>query len=68
MVADTVAPLLLMAAGLVLWLSITLLLGGGPLATNGILLFDIGAVWLVAGRAVEVRAALAEARERRDQG
>ena len=66
MVADTVAPLLLMAAGLVLWLSITFLLGGGPLATNGILLFDVGAVWLVAGRAVEVRAALAAARERRD--
>ena len=61
-VADTIAPLLLMAAGLVLWLSVTLLLGGGPLATNGVLLFDVGAVWLVAGRLVQTRAALAEKR------
>lgn len=65
MFSDAVPPLLLMAAGFVLWLSITLLLGGGPLATNGVLLFDAGAVWLVAGRALELRAALAEVREDR---
>jgi hypothetical protein len=62
-VADTIAPLLLMASGLVLWLSVTLLLGGGPLATNGVLLFDVGAVWLVGARAVRMRGALAEGRD-----
>ena len=62
MVADTIAPLLLMAAGLVFWLSVTLLAGGGPLATNGVLLFDIGAIWLVAGRVVQARDALIEER------
>ena len=61
---SAVPPLLLMAAGLVLWLSVSVLLGGGALATNGILLFDIGAVWLVAGRAAQLRASLAEAGER----
>ena len=62
MVTDTIAPLLLMAGGLVLWLCVTVLLGGGPLATNGVLLFDIGAVWLVAGRVVQTREALVAAR------
>jgi hypothetical protein len=54
-ISDALPPLLLMAAGLVLWLSVTVALGGGALATNGVLLFDIGAVWLVAGRAVQLR-------------
>jgi membrane-bound ClpP family serine protease len=48
--ADPIPPLLLMAAGLVLWLSTAFALGGGPVQLNGIALFTIGSAWLVAER------------------
>lgn len=50
MLADPLPPLLLMAAGIVLWLSTAVALGGGPVQVNGIALFTMGAAWLVAER------------------
>lgn len=60
--AHPLPPLLLMAAGIVLWLSTAVALGGGPVQVNGVALFTIGGAWLVAERvhAYRVTPALAE--------
>ena len=60
MLADPLPPLLLMAAGIVLWLSTAFALGGGPVQVNGVALFTIGAAWLVAERVDAYRESLAE--------
>lgn len=46
MVADTGAPIVLMAIGLVLWLAVTATVSGISIQTVGIILFVLGAVWL----------------------
>jgi membrane-bound ClpP family serine protease len=63
--ADPLPPLLLMAAGIVLWLSTAVALGGGPVQVNGIALFTIGAAWLVAERCDAYREKLAVVEEPR---
>ena len=47
MVADAGPPLVLMALGLVLWLAVTATVAGISIQTVGIILFLVGAVWLV---------------------
>lgn len=47
MVADAGPPLVLMAIGLVLWLAVTATLAGISVQTIGVILFVVGAVWLV---------------------
>jgi hypothetical protein len=47
MVADAGPPLVLMAVGLVLWLAITATVAGISIQTIGVILFLVGAVWLV---------------------
>ena len=47
MVADAGPPLVLMALGLVLWLAVTATVAGISIQTIGIILFVVGAVWLV---------------------
>jgi hypothetical protein len=47
MVADVGPPLLLMAIGLVLWLAVTATVAGISIQTIGVILFLVGAVWLV---------------------
>ncbi len=47
MVADAGPPLVLMALGLVLWLAVTATVAGISIQTIGIILFLVGAVWLV---------------------
>ena len=47
MVADAGPPLVLMALGLVLWLAVTASVAGISIQTVGMILFLVGAVWLV---------------------
>ncbi|MDQ3678859.1 MAG: DUF6458 family protein [Actinomycetota bacterium] len=47
MAADAGPPLVLMAVGLVLWLAVTATLAGISIQTIGVILFVVGAVWLV---------------------
>ncbi len=47
MVADAGPPLVLIAIGLVLWLAVTATLAGISIQTVGMILFIVGAVWLV---------------------
>ncbi len=47
MVADAGPPLVLMAIGLVLWLAVTATLAGISIQTIGVILFIVGAIWLV---------------------
>ena len=47
MVADAGPPLVLMAIGLVLWLAVTATVAGISIHTVGLILFLVGAVWLV---------------------
>lgn len=47
MVADAGPPLILMAIGLVLWLAVTATVAGISIQTIGVILFVVGAVWLV---------------------
>ncbi|HUR87130.1 MAG TPA: DUF6458 family protein [Solirubrobacteraceae bacterium] len=47
MVADAGPPLVLMALGLVLWLAVTATVAGISIQTIGIILFLVGAVWLL---------------------
>ncbi len=43
-----VAPLLLAAAGVVLWISAAVAGAGAAIQTNGVTLLVLGAIWLVA--------------------
>jgi hypothetical protein len=45
--ADAGPPLILMALGLVLWLAVSATLGGISIQTIGVILFVVGAIWLV---------------------
>jgi hypothetical protein len=47
MVADAGPPLVLMALGLILWLAVTATVAGISIQTIGMILFVVGAVWLV---------------------
>jgi hypothetical protein len=47
MFADAGPPLVLMAIGLVLWLAVTATVAGISIQTIGVILFIVGAVWLV---------------------
>jgi hypothetical protein len=47
MVADAGPPIVLMALGLVLWLAVTATVAGISIHTVGMILFILGAVWLV---------------------
>ena len=47
MYADAGPPLLVMAIGLVLWLAVTATVAGISIHTVGLILFLVGAVWLV---------------------
>jgi flagellar biogenesis protein FliO len=47
MYADAGPPLVVMAIGLVLWLAVTATVAGISIQTVGIILFIVGAVWLV---------------------
>jgi tetrahydromethanopterin S-methyltransferase subunit E len=47
MVADAGPPLVLMALGLVLWLAVTATVAGISIQTVGMILFVVGAIWLV---------------------
>jgi hypothetical protein len=47
MIADAGPPLVLMALGLVLWLAVTATVAGISIQTIGVILFVVGAVWLV---------------------
>jgi len=47
MVADSGPPIVLMALGLVLWLAVTATVAGISIQTVGMILFILGAIWLV---------------------
>lgn len=47
MFADAGPPLVLMAIGLVLWLAVTATVAGISIQTIGVILFIVGAAWLV---------------------
>ena len=47
MAADAGPPLVLMALGLVLWLAVTATVAGISIQTIGMILFVVGAIWLV---------------------
>ncbi len=47
MAADAGPPLVLMALGLVLWLAVSATVAGISIQTIGMILFIVGAVWLV---------------------
>lgn len=47
MVGDAGPPLILMAIGLVLWLAVSATLAGISIQTIGVILFVVGAIWLV---------------------
>lgn len=47
MFADAGPPLVLMALGLILWLAVTATVAGISIQTIGMILFVVGAVWLV---------------------
>ena len=66
--ADAGPPLVLMAFGLVLWLAVSATLSGISVQTVGMILFVVGAVWLVIelvqSRAVSRRRRATVVRER----
>lgn len=62
MIADAGPPIVLMALGLVLWLAVTATVAGISIQTVGVILFILGAVWLV----VEMLQARTMTRPRRD--
>lgn len=78
MVADAGPPLVLMAVGLVLWLAVTATVGGISIQTIGVILFVVGAIWLVVemiqarsltrGRVVDEPVGYREERVYRDRG
>ena len=47
MIADAGPPIFLMALGLVLWLAVNATLAGISIQTIGVILFVLGAIWLV---------------------
>ncbi|MDP8967865.1 MAG: DUF6458 family protein [Actinomycetota bacterium] len=47
MAADAGPPLVLMALGLILWLAVTASVAGISIQTIGMILFIVGAIWLV---------------------
>jgi membrane-bound ClpP family serine protease len=47
MYADAGPPLVLMAIGLILWLAVTATVAGISIQTIGMILFIVGAIWLV---------------------
>ena len=47
MAADAGPPLVLMALGLILWLAVTATVAGISIQTIGMILFVVGAIWLV---------------------
>jgi membrane-bound ClpP family serine protease len=47
MYADAGPPIVLMAIGLVLWIAVTATVAGISIHTVGMILFILGAVWLV---------------------
>ena len=47
MYADAGPPLVVMAIGLVLWLAVSATVAGISIQTVGVILFLVGAVWLV---------------------
>lgn len=47
MYADAGPPLVLMAIGLILWLAVTATVAGISIQTIGMILFVVGAIWLV---------------------
>ncbi len=47
MFADAGPPLVLIAIGLVLWLAVTATVAGISIQTIGMILFVVGAIWLV---------------------
>jgi hypothetical protein len=47
MVADAGPPIFLMAIGLVLWLAVTATVAGISIQMVGLILFLLGAVWLI---------------------
>ena len=47
MAADAGPPLVLMALGLILWLAVTATVAGISIQTVGMILFVVGAIWLV---------------------
>jgi hypothetical protein len=47
LIADAGPPLVVMAIGLVLWLAVTATLAGISIQTIGVILFLVGAAWLV---------------------
>ena len=47
MIADAGPPIFLMALGLVLWLAVNATLAGISIQTVGVILFVLGAIWLV---------------------
>ena len=67
--APAVPPLLLAAAGVVLWICAALAGAGAAIQTNGVTLLVLGAAWLVAeirhARRTEVEPELELVRDRR---
>lgn len=60
MVGHAVPPVLLMASGIVLWLSAAVASAGAAVQTNGVTLLALGLVWLAAElRHAHVRSRLA---------
>lgn len=47
MFADAGPPLVLIAIGLILWLAVTATIAGISIQTIGMILFVVGAIWLV---------------------
>ncbi len=47
MAADAGPPLVLMALGLILWLAVSATVAGISIQTIGMILFVVGAIWLV---------------------
>lgn len=47
MFADAGPPLVLMAIGLILWLAVSATVAGISIQTIGMILFIVGAIWLV---------------------
>jgi len=47
MITDAGPPIFLMALGLVLWLAVNATLAGISIQTVGVILFVLGAIWLV---------------------
>ena len=63
MLGDAVPPLLLTAAGIVLWISAAAISAGAAIQTNGATLLVAGLVWLIAEIRFARRSELAEEAE-----